>query len=77
MKNIVSGIVLLIMFVLPIGNCLKAELCNKIVAIVNDDIITLYELNKRLREMTGKNPLMIKKYNEDSYKKMCYKISNN
>lgn len=69
-------------FILPIillfltGNPLRAELCNKIVAIVNNDIITLYELNKRIKEMTGRNPLLIKKYDKDSYKKLCYKVLN-
>jgi peptidyl-prolyl cis-trans isomerase SurA len=31
----------------------SAEIFNRVVAIVNDDVITLYELNQRIREMTG------------------------
>ncbi|UCB48914.1 MAG: SurA N-terminal domain-containing protein [Deltaproteobacteria bacterium] len=31
----------------------SAEIFNRVVAIVNDDLITLYELNQRIREMTG------------------------
>ena len=77
MRNIkIAFFVLSISLLFPIGSSLRAELCNKIVAIVNNDIITLYELNKRVKEMTGKNPLMIKKYDKESYKKLCYKVLN-
>ncbi len=76
MNNIIVAFLSLIIFFIPINNNTKAEVCNKIVAIVNNDIITLYELNKRIRELTGKDPLLIKKYDEASYKKMCYKILN-
>jgi len=31
----------------------SSEVFNRVVAIVNDDLITLYELNQRIREMTG------------------------
>ncbi len=30
-----------------------AEVCNRVVAVVNNEVITLYELNNRMREMTG------------------------
>ena len=30
-----------------------AETCNRVVAIVNNQVITLYELNKTIKEMTG------------------------
>ena len=30
-----------------------AEVCNRVVAVVNNDVITLYELNNRMKEMTG------------------------
>lgn len=75
-NNILSPLFFSVIFILLTNGLLKAEVCNKIVAIVNDDIITLYELNKRIREITGRNPLAIKKYDEDSYKKICYKILN-
>ena len=39
------------------------EVCNRIVAIVNDDVITLYELEKRIEEVTGRKPSELK--NED------------
>ena len=38
----------------------SAEVCNRVVAIVNDEIITLYELNNRIRELTGADPAVIR-----------------
>ena len=35
---------------------LSAQTFNSIVAIVNEDVITLHELNKKMREMTGLTP---------------------
>ena len=32
---------------------LPAETCNRVVAIVNNEVITLYELEKKIREVTG------------------------
>ncbi len=52
----------------------NAEIYNKIVAIVNDDIITLYELNKRIKEMTGKDPFWLKKYNKEEYEQLCKRV---
>ena len=54
----------------------NAEIYNKIVAIVNGDIITLYELNKRIKEMTGKDPLWLKKYHKREYEQICKKVLN-
>ena len=44
--------VLLLMGFWP-GSLFAAELCNRVVAVVNNDVITLYELNNRVKEMTG------------------------
>jgi peptidyl-prolyl cis-trans isomerase SurA len=35
---------------------LQAETCNRVVAIVNNEVITQYELEKRIREVTGFSP---------------------
>jgi len=35
---------------------LYAEICDRIVAMVNDDLVTLHELNKRIRQITGMDP---------------------
>ena len=39
-----------------------AEVCNRVVAVVNNEVITLYELNNRMKEMTGTtaDELMVK-----------------
>ena len=39
-----------------------AEVCNRVVAVVNNEVITLYELNNRMKEMTGAtaDELMVK-----------------
>jgi len=41
---------------------LAAEVCNRVVAVVNNEVITLYELNNRMKEMTGTtaDELMVK-----------------
>lgn len=45
-----------------LGPLFAAEVCNRLVAVVNNDVITLYELNNRMKEMTGVPPeeLMLK-----------------
>ena len=35
---------------------LSAETCNRVVAVVNNEVITQYELDKRVREVTGFSP---------------------
>ncbi len=42
-----------------------AKICNRIVAFVNDDIITLHELRNKIKEMTGIEPESIK--NREKY----------
>lgn len=44
-----------------------AETCNRVVAIVNDDVITLHELNKKIKEMTGHTPHDLKLRDESRY----------
>lgn len=43
------------------------EIRNRVVAIVNDDVVTLYELNDRLQELTGMPPEEFRKRSEDQY----------
>ena len=45
----------------------SAEICNRVVAKVNNDVITLYELNARMREITGSNPADFKRKDIKSY----------
>ncbi len=68
---------ILFVFIFALFSCslkIKAEVCDKIVAIVNGEIITLYELNKRVAEYTGKDPILLKKYDEKKYKQICRKV---
>jgi peptidyl-prolyl cis-trans isomerase SurA len=48
----------------------RAEISNRVVAIVNNDVITLYELDNRLREVTGQTNDTLKAQGEDKYIEM-------
>jgi len=43
------------------------EPVNRIVAVVNNDVITLHELNTRIREMTGMTPVELRDKNEKAF----------
>lgn len=43
------------------------EIANRVVAIVNSDIITLYELNVKMRELTGLAPDDLRRRDEKGY----------
>jgi peptidyl-prolyl cis-trans isomerase SurA len=51
-----------------------AEVCNRVVAVVNNDVITLYELNNRIKEMTGATPEELKQKDEAMYRDAQHKI---
>lgn len=57
----------LIAFSSYLGGLVSAEVFNRIVAIVNEDVITLYELNKRIKELTGLAPNDLKRRSEEEY----------
>lgn len=46
---------------------LPAEIANRVVAIVNADIVTLYELNLKMKELTGLTPEDLKERDEKGY----------
>jgi len=48
----------------------SAEICNRIVAIVNDDVITLYELNKRMEDVLGHEPAVVKAQDNERFLQM-------
>jgi peptidyl-prolyl cis-trans isomerase SurA len=52
----------------------SAEISNRVVAIVNDDVITLYELNARIRDMTGMEPSVLRVKDEKKYLEARRKI---
>jgi peptidyl-prolyl cis-trans isomerase SurA len=45
----------------------RAEIANRVVALVNSELITLYELNKRIRNVTGRDPSDLKVKDERAY----------
>jgi peptidyl-prolyl cis-trans isomerase SurA len=45
----------------------KAEVHNRVVAIVNDDLITLHELNHRMKQMTGVDPSEMRRQDEERF----------
>ena len=46
---------------------ISAEICNRVVAHVNSDVITLYELNTRIKELTGFDPNDLKMRDEKEF----------
>jgi len=59
--------VFLIMFIAIYDLPVSAEICNRIVAAVNEEIITLYELNGRIKELTGSEPLDLKNQDKTGF----------
>jgi peptidyl-prolyl cis-trans isomerase SurA len=55
-------------FVLFGSTChVSAEITNRLVAFINNDVITLYELEKKIEEMTGKKSNDIKAQDKQQY----------
>jgi peptidyl-prolyl cis-trans isomerase SurA len=52
----------------------SAEITNRLVAFVNDEVITLYELEKKMGEMTGKKIKDIKVQDEQQYIEIRHEI---
>jgi peptidyl-prolyl cis-trans isomerase SurA len=52
----------------------SGEIFNRVVAIVNDDVITLYELNQRIRVVTGSTPEQLREKDEERYLEARRKI---
>jgi len=46
-------IIFLTTFGINLSQPVFAEICNRIVAVVNDEVITLHELNEKIKELTG------------------------
>jgi peptidyl-prolyl cis-trans isomerase SurA len=76
MKGIKKHVMLLLslgwVFLIPrIG---YSEICNRVVAVVNNEVITLFELNSRIKEMTGVDPEQMKAQDEKRYLEMRRRI---
>jgi peptidyl-prolyl cis-trans isomerase SurA len=53
-----------------------AETCNRVVAIVNNQVITLHELNKTIEELTGHSPEDLRSRNEAQFMEARRQILN-
>ncbi len=53
---------------------LAAELCNRIVAVVNNEIITLHGLNSKIRQMTGSDPDDLRTQDDKKFMELRLKI---
>jgi peptidyl-prolyl cis-trans isomerase SurA len=58
--------VLFLVLLIPVSG-MSSEISNRVVAIVNNDVITLYELNNRIKMLTGKTSEEIKAQDEASF----------
>ena len=65
-KRTVDKIILMIL-ILSVFMVSSAEIYNRVVAIVNEDVITLHELNSKIEEMTGFKAEAMKAQDEDRY----------
>jgi peptidyl-prolyl cis-trans isomerase SurA len=65
-KSIVSLALLVMVFALPPGR-VCAEVTNRIVASVNNDIITLWELNASIKRLTGLSPKDLQRRDEKKF----------
>jgi len=65
-KSIVCLALLAMVFVLPLGH-VCAEVTNRIVASVNNDVITLWELNASIKRLTGLTPKDLQRRNEKEF----------
>ena len=66
-QTIGTMMLVIMMVLLGAGQGIRAATLNRIVAVVNDDIITLYELNKKIREMTGTSAEEMRLRDEEKY----------
>lgn len=60
-------ILFLMFFLVFMCSYVRGELLNRVVAIVNDDLITLYELNKAIKERIGFDPIKMKEASPEDY----------
>jgi len=64
----------LAMVALPGFHHAAGETLNRVVAIVNDDLVTLHELNKKIQALTGLTPVELRGQNEENYYKIRSQI---
>ena len=57
-----------------VGPSIGAVTLNRVVAVVNDDVITLHELNKKMKEMTGISPEKMRLQDQQKFLEMRKKV---
>lgn len=50
------------------------EIFNRVVAVVNDDVITLFELNRKIEELTGRDSKELRKMDEAAFMETRQKV---
>ena len=69
-RHIISGFICLFILSAIWGTSAPAEVLNRVVAVVNDELITLHELNLRIREFTGLPPEKLRSRGEAEFLRM-------
>ena len=66
-KTRVSLILFFAGMILLSHSSVSGEICNRVVAIVNDEVVTLYELNTMMQALTGISSEQLKNKSEEVY----------
>ncbi len=74
LKGIASFILLFTGSILLFHSSVSGEICNRVVAIVNDEVVTLYELNTMVQALTGMPSEQLKNKSEEVYLKTRQKV---
>ena len=74
LKGIASFILLFTGSILLFHSSVSGEICNRVVAIVNDEVVTLYELNTMMQALTGIPSEQLKNKSEEIYLKTRQKV---
>ena len=73
-KATVSLILFFAGIILLFHSSVSGEICNRVVAIVNDEVVTLYELNTMMQMLTGIPSEQLKNKSEEMYFKTRQKV---
>ncbi|RLC31962.1 MAG: hypothetical protein DRH37_01790 [Deltaproteobacteria bacterium] len=76
MKRVVFSCAFMLAAVLFLddGPAISARICNRIVAIVNDEVITLHELNRKIKEVSGVDPSELESRDREGFMKVRRQI---
>ncbi|HDR15080.1 MAG TPA: hypothetical protein ENN79_06285 [Desulfobacteraceae bacterium] len=74
MKMVAVHFVLIPFVVLFGWGGVGAEVTNRVVAFVNEDVVTLYELNNSIRELTGNEPAKLKAQDRNRFEEIRQRV---